>query len=133
MENEDIRFNPNFSFVEKGKSLHVDGVFPISPNDHQNSDKRQKRRSPSNREEAKDHFEELAKAAEASNAILVRTHSPYRFCVYRKGGEIFIDLATLNKEGKIGALRMANITHEDFTKWLRHIEEREGLFLDEIG
>jgi hypothetical protein len=133
METEDIREFPNLSFVGKSKELHVQGTDPVDPDEHQHGDKKKKRHEPSLQSETVDRFDELARAAEQSNAILVRNHSPYRFCIYRKGAEIFIDIVTLDKDGKIGAIQMHNITHEDFSKWIRHVQEREGLFFDQTG
>jgi len=133
METEDIREFPNLSFVGKSKELHVQGTDPVDPNLHQKGDEKRKKHEPPPKSETVDRFDELARAAEQSNAILVRNHSSYRFCIYRKGAEIFIDIVTLDKNGKIGAVQMHNITHEDFSKWMHHVEEREGLFLDQTG
>ena len=136
MENEDVHFASDFSFITRKQGIHVEGISgiaPIKPDDHQAGERKNKKEEAPHKEETQDRFDELTKATAASNEILVKSHSPYRFCVYRKEKEIFIDLVTLNKDGKIGALKMENITHDDYVKWMRHIEEREGLFLDEIG
>jgi len=107
------------------------GVPPFPQKDH--SDRRnQGRRKPFVRpDETKDHFGELSKAAELAHEILVRTHSPFRFCVYKENGEVFIDLVILDANGKIGSIRKQKITHEQFFKWIEHIQDREGFFIDE--
>lgn len=82
------------------------------------------------REEAKDHFEELTKAAAAAHVTLVENNSPYRFCVYRENDEIFIDIVLLNKQGKADTVIKKNITHTEFHKILQEIDTKEGLFFD---
>ena len=92
--------------------------------------KRRQQLSHHKKEEAKDHFEELARAAETAHITLVQNQSPYRFCVYKKEQEIFIDIVYLNKKGKITRTIKKNITHEEFHKILQDIAAKEGLFFD---
>lgn len=93
---------------------------------------RQPRRPPPE-EEAKDHFAELARAAEAAHRKLELKKSPYRFCVYRVGDQVFIDLLLLGPDGKSREVKAKNITHDKFARWLTHIEQGEGLFFDDQG
>lgn len=82
---------------------------------------------------AKDNFERLAQAAEDAHEILVKENSPYRFCVYWEGEDVFIDVVILNKEGKIKDITKKKITHDEFTTWLAHIERGRGLLIDETS
>ncbi len=82
------------------------------------------------RDEAGDHFQQLSKAAELAHDVLVRNHSPYRFCVYQEGEEVFIDIVIVDDDGKIKETKKKNITHDEFTTWLNHIEQGNGFFFD---
>ncbi len=82
------------------------------------------------KEEAGDHFQDLAKAAELAHDTLEKNNSPYRFIVYQKEGEVFIDIVIIDEDGKIKETKKKNITHEDFSTWINHIEQGEGLFFD---
>ncbi|MBN2144535.1 MAG: hypothetical protein JW774_07920 [Candidatus Aureabacteria bacterium] len=82
-------------------------------------------------EENKSHFDELSRAAEQAHHLLIKNKSPYRFCVYQEGEEIMIDIVRLDSNGAIRDTVRKNITHEDFFKWLEHIENGEGLIVDE--
>jgi hypothetical protein len=82
------------------------------------------------RDEAGNHFQQLSKAAELAHDVLVKNNSPYRFCVYQEGEEVFIDIVIVDDVGKILETKKTNITHEEFTTWLNHIEQGDGLFFD---
>jgi hypothetical protein len=83
------------------------------------------------KDEAKDHFGQLARDAETANKVLVRKKSPYRFFVYREKDEVFIDVVVLDRNGRAQYVRKKNITHEEFQKMLQDIEDKEGLVIDE--
>ncbi len=82
------------------------------------------------RDEAGDHFQQLSKAADLANEILKRDKSPYRFRVYQEEEEVFIDIVIVDDDGTIKEAKKTNITHEEFTTWLNHIEQGNGLFFD---
>ena len=82
------------------------------------------------KEEAKDHFDELTRAAATAHITLVKNRSPYRFCVYKKEEDIFIDIVLLDDRGKIKETIKKNITHVEFQKVLQDIDLKEGLFFD---
>ncbi len=82
------------------------------------------------RDEAGSHFQQLSKAAELAHDVLVRNNSPYRFRVYQEGEEIFIDIVIVDDDGKINETKKKNITHEEFSMWLNHIEQGNGFFFD---
>src|SRR3989339_1246265 len=117
---------PDFSFTQSDANLNVHPVEASGANPDMHPGSREKHPShPPQADETKDHFLQLAKAAADSNALLIKKNSPYRFCVYRENQEIFIDIVLLDNNGKIASIKKKNITHEEFAKWLRHIEERE--------
>ena len=82
------------------------------------------------RDEAGSHFQQLSKAAELAHDTLERNHSPYRFCVYQEGEEVFIDIVIIDDDGEIKETKKKNITHDEFSTWLNHIEQGNGLFFD---
>ena len=82
------------------------------------------------KDEAGDHFQQLSKAAKLANDTLKRDKSPYRFRVYQEGDEVFIDIVIVDENLAIQETKKTNITHEEFTTWLNHIEQGNGLFFD---
>jgi hypothetical protein len=82
------------------------------------------------KEEAADHFTELSRAAETAHVSLMASKSPYRFCVYQKEAEVYIDIVLLDESGRIARTVKKNITHEEFRKILEDIAGGEGLFFD---
>jgi len=95
--------------------------------------KKQKKQQEDRNNQARYNFELLAKAAEESHAILLKEKSPYRFCVYREGDDVFIDVVILDKEGKIKDIKKKKITYDEFTTWLAHIHGGQGLLIDETS
>ncbi|OGS34052.1 MAG: hypothetical protein A2293_09260 [Elusimicrobia bacterium RIFOXYB2_FULL_49_7] len=124
---------PDFKFLKESEEIRSEGITPIQPDGNAGGQEKHKPPHHERKEEARDNFEALAKAAEESNVILIRNHSPYRFCVYKKGEEVYIDIVRLNSAGQIENLVQKNITHDEFSKWIKDIEEREGLFFDQTG
>ncbi|MFH0920013.1 MAG: hypothetical protein V1913_06585 [Fibrobacterota bacterium] len=122
---------PDFSFTNSDADINIRPVAATGADGDMHKGGKERHPQHPATDEAKDHFIQLTKAAADSNAILVSKKSPYRFCVYREDQEVFIDIVILDSGGKIAAIKKKNITHDEFVKWLRHIEEREGLFLDE--
>ncbi|MCP4252734.1 MAG: hypothetical protein GY775_04885 [Candidatus Scalindua sp.] len=82
------------------------------------------------KDEAGDHFQQLSNAAKLANDTLERDKSPYRFRVYQEGEEVFIDIVIVDETLTIKETKKTNITHEEFTTWLNHIEQGNGLFFD---
>jgi hypothetical protein len=82
------------------------------------------------RDEAGNHFQQLSKAAELANDVLKKDKSPYRFSVYQEEEEVFIDIVIVDDDGTIKEAKKTNITHEEFSTWLNHIEQGNGLFFD---
>ncbi|MBT3878246.1 MAG: hypothetical protein HON76_20720 [Candidatus Scalindua sp.] len=93
-------------------------------------DKKKGKKEHKQREEAGNHFQQLSKAAELAHDVLEKSNSPYRFCVYQEGEEVFIDIVVVDDNGEIKETRKTNITHDEFTTWLNHIEQGNGLFFD---
>ena len=111
--------------------LRINKVYEVVPRKAPLDAKKKKRkREQKQRDETGTHFQNLAEAAEIAHAALERSNSPYRFCVYQKEGEVFIDVVVVGEDGKVKEVRKKNITHGEFSTWLNHIEEGDGLCLD---
>ncbi len=95
-----------------------------------NPTKKKEQEGYKHRDEAGNHFQQLSKAADLANEILKREKSPYRFRVYQEGEEVFIDIVVVDDSGTIVEAKKTNITHEEFTICLNHIEQGNGLFFD---
>ncbi len=92
--------------------------------------KREDQQEHKHKDEAGDHFQQLSNAAKLANDALERDKSPYRFRVYQEGEEVFIDIVIVDDDLTIKETKKTNITHEEFTTWLNHIEQGNGLFFD---
>ena len=83
--------------------------------------------------ESKDFLRTLQKAAEASNVTLQKRNAPYRFRVYERNGEVFVELVMYDENGNIREEKVRRITHESFEKWVEDLSRMEGLYLDTEG
>ncbi|MCK5706792.1 MAG: hypothetical protein KAI43_04005 [Candidatus Aureabacteria bacterium] len=108
--------------------FNIDKIHEKEETEDQNNKKQQT--PDKKKEEAKDHFDELTRAAATAHITLVKNRSPYRFCVYKKEEDIFIDIVLLDDRGKIKETIKKNITHVEFQKVLQDIDLKEGLFFD---
>lgn len=113
---DELRINNIHRVVSRNKSLR--------------SKRRKRNRDKKQRDEAGNHFPYLAEAAEIAHTVLEKNGSPYRFCVYQKNQDVFIDIVIVDDGGEIKEIRKKNITHDEFSLWLNHIEQGDGFFLD---
>ncbi len=111
--------------IKVNKILHV-----IPQKTSLKPDNKKGKQEHKHRDEAGNHFQQLSKAAELAHDVLVKNNSPYRFCIYQEAEEIFIDIVIVDDDGKIKETKKKNITHEEFSTWLNHIEQGNGLFFD---
>ncbi|MGR3294216.1 MAG: hypothetical protein ACUZ9M_09410 [Candidatus Scalindua sp.] len=93
-------------------------------------DKKKEQDEHKHKDEAGNHFQQLSNAAKLANDVLEKDKSPYRFRVYQEGEEVFIDIVIVDDDLTIKETKKTNITHEEFTTWLNHIEQGNGLFFD---
>jgi len=89
-----------------------------------------KRKQSTREDEAKDHFQDLTKAAEQINKLLEAKKSLNRFRVYREKDEIFIDLVILDENEKIVRTIRKNITHQEFSEIIKNIEQMDGFIVN---
>ncbi len=90
--------------------------------------RKKKKRAP--RILAKSRLEELISMAHEAHQILEAKGSPYRFCVYEKDGDIFIDVVTLDKGGNPGKSFHQDISHQELEALVRQIRTGRGLVFD---
>ena len=119
------------------KYAKIHGVFgtgAVRPKDEAAEKRRRRNREhgiPQDAAEVKDNFPKLAKVTEETNRQLIESKSPYRFCIFRKNNQVWIDLVVLDENGDIIDTVKRNITHEDFNRVLKDVRLTEGLFYDE--
>ncbi|KHE92880.1 MAG: hypothetical protein K8F52_17735 [Candidatus Scalindua rubra] len=114
-----------------GDEIRVNKSVPIIPQKKTlKHAKREDQQEHKHKNEAGDHFQQLSNAAKLANDVLERDKSPYRFRIYQEGEEVFIDIVIVDDDLTIKETKKTNITHEEFTTWLNHIEQGNGLFFD---
>ncbi len=114
-----------------GDEIRVNKSVPIIPQKQTlRPGKREDQQEHKHKDEAGGHFQQLSNAAKLANDTLERDKSPYRFRVYQDGEEVFIDIVIVDDDGKIKETKKKNITHDEFTTWLNHIEQGNGFFFD---
>jgi hypothetical protein len=85
---------------------------------------------PPPKKDAREYFHTLEKAAEKSNDYCAKKGLPYRFRVYQKDNDVFIDILVLDKDGNVIQEKRKNISHEDFARLIDDVTNIEGLFFD---
>jgi len=89
--------------------------------------KKKKKKHP---DEAKEHFNELAKIVEDAHRELEDNDSPFRLCIYQEGDDIFIDVVTVDGSGKISQVFKHDVSHLDLEDLVQQIKSGRGLILD---
>ena len=90
----------------------------------------QQRRPP---KKVRDFFHPLSKAVDASNKRLEERNLPYRFKVFKRWGEVYIEMYVLDEKGKIKEKQRKNISHSDFNRIIEDVSQVEGLFFDHLA
>ncbi|MBN1759513.1 MAG: hypothetical protein JW863_14385 [Chitinispirillaceae bacterium] len=90
----------------------------------------QQRRPP---KKVRDYFHPLSKAVEVSNERLKERNLPYRFKVFKRWGEVYIELYLLDEQGKVKEKQRKNISHSDFNRIIEDVSMVEGLFFDHMA
>lgn len=120
-------------------SLNVKHVFPtLAAHVQEEVSSEEKRRHARNQQrreqgESRHYFHTIRKAAELSNARLVKKKLPYRFFVYQENGDVFIDLVVLDSDGRTKSVQKKNISQDDFIRMIEDVAQFEGLFLDKTA
>ena len=101
---------------------------PVAPQDdrhqrHRNHEEPQKRTP-------KDFFPTIARAVRRANESTLAKGLPYRFEVYLKKGEVFIDTIVLDAAGGESKRVTKNVTLEEFDKLINDVAQTEGMMLD---
>ena len=110
-------------------AIQSDGQ-PSSRAFYKKGQKRKKHHPHTRQHDARQYFNELSRIVEETHRELEKSGSPIRLCVYQKGGNIFIDVLSLDKSGQPGAVYKHDISHEAFEKLVAHIKSGRGLILD---
>lgn len=79
---------------------------------------------------ARSRLEELIRMAHEAHQILEEKGSPFRFCVYEKDGDIFIEVVTLDRSGNPDRTFHQDISHQELEALVRQIRTGRGLVFD---
>jgi hypothetical protein len=107
----------------------VDAVQATGPSFERNPQHQEQRERPPPKK-VKDYFRPLSKAVEASNQRLTTDGLPYRFRVFKRWGNVYIELFILDEEGNIKEKQRKNISQSDFNRIIDDVVKVEGLFFD---
>lgn len=107
----------------------IDAVQSTKPSLERNPQKREQRERPP-RKKVQDYFHPLSKAVEASNQRLIERQLPYRFRVFKRWGEVYLELFILDDNGKVKEKQRKNITRSDFNRIIEDVSKIAGLFFD---
>ncbi len=107
----------------------VDAVQAARPfQERSNQDKERKERHAPKK--VRDYFRPLSMAVDASNRRLAERGLPYRFQVFKKWGEVYIEMAFLDEAGNIKEKQRKNISQNDFIRIIEDVTQIEGMFFD---
>jgi hypothetical protein len=107
----------------------VEGTRPSFERDSQEKQQQQRQKQ----KKVRDYFRPLSKAVEASNQRLTEKSLPYRFRVFKRWGEVYIELFLLDENGKIKEKQRKNISQSDFNRIIEDVSQVEGLFFDHMA
>ena len=107
----------------------IDAVQSTKPSFERNSQKREQHERPP-RKKVQDFFHPLSKAVDASNKRLKERKLPYRFKVFKRWGEVYLDLFILDDSGNVKEKQRKNITRSDFNRIIEDVSTTAGLFFD---
>lgn len=107
----------------------IDAVQSTKPSLERNPQKKEQReREP--RKKVQDYFHPLKKAVEESNKRLIERKLPYRFSVFKRWGEVYLELFILDDTGTVKEKQRKNITRSDFNRIIEDVSKIAGLFFD---
>lgn len=112
----------------------IDPVYAVRPagssTQREDRKKEQQQPPPPVQKKVRDYFHPLSKAVDASNLRLAERHLPYRFKVYKRWGEVFLDLFILDDQGNVKEKQHRNISQSDFNRIIDDVVSVEGMFFD---
>ncbi len=82
-------------------------------------------------DETINHIKELIEIVRAVNLLLSEKSACYRFNIRTVYNEYFIEMLFFDDYGNIIESKKRNITHEEFTALLKHIETGEGILFED--
>ncbi len=65
-----------------------------------------------------------------AHQVLEQMQSPFRLCIHEKEDEIFIDVVTLDSQGKTVQIFRQDITYEELEDLIQQIKSGRGLVLN---
>jgi len=124
---------PIYDPVPPPDTRNVDPVFAVPPagsSMQRQSQGKERRKEEQKQKKVRDYFHPLSKAVDASNRRLTERNLPYRFKVFKRWGDVFIELFILDENGNVREKQRKNISHSDFNRIIDDVVSVEGLFFD---
>lgn len=84
-----------------------------------------------NNEEVSKHVGELKETVKSVNLFLAEKNASYRFNIRMMFDEYFIEMIFLDEFDNVIESKKRNVTHEEFSRLLEHIETGEGVFFED--
>ena len=79
---------------------------------------------------ARSRLDALIRMADEAHRLLEEQHSPFRFRIYEREGDVFIDVVTLDAAGKPDQVFHQDISHQELEALVRQIKTGRGLVFD---
>lgn len=110
----------------------IDAVQATRPSFERNPRQKEQQERPP-RKKVRDYFHPLSKAVDASNKRLAERNLPYRFKVFKRWGDVYIEMYVLDENGKVKEKQRKNISMGDFNRIIDDVAIIEGLFFDHMA
>jgi len=95
-----------------------------------NSQGRKKQKKKKHSAYVKQHFKDITDMVHEAHEELESKQSPFRICVYQEADDIYIDVVTIDEDGKIDQVFKHNITNDELESLVQHIKTGRGLIFD---
>lgn len=112
-----VRINPTGHIPDRNRG------FP------DNRKKKKQKRKP--RQNVKERLEDLRRTAKEADQAFDRAGSPFRIRLYDENGDIYINVVTLDRNGRVNQIFQKDITHGELEQLVRHINSGRGIVLNE--
>lgn len=78
-------------------------------------------------------YQQLVAAALLFQQKLTIAGSPYRFCVYKKSGEITVEMVRVDSKGRAIEESLTAVAPDELARWIEDFDSGEGLLFDRTG
>ncbi len=115
--------------MENILKINPSGTIPERSRGYPGFDQHKKKKKKP-RHYVKGHLKALTRIVDEAHQALEQMDSPFRLCIYEKEGEIFIDVVTLDSQGKTVQIFRQDITYDELENLIEQIKSGRGLVLN---